>query len=141
MDRTDFDTSEAKQTRLLGLEVIVYLISVVTIDVRLGHQREGNTVVTLAKGGDAGIILRFLTTKLRSRYYQTNPVDGGKKNTWLDGKPRITRPLSCRTKPMTSVCSYGEKYSAYLVLIVEALETCLVADVSVPLAPGAEESG
>lgn len=79
MDRTNLDTSEAEQTRLLGLEVIVYLVSVISIDVRLGHQREGNAVVTLAKGGDAGIIFRFLTAKLRYRYYQTNLADGGKK--------------------------------------------------------------
>lgn len=42
---------------------------------------------------------------------------------------------------MNSACSYGEKYPAYLVFIIEALETCFVVDVSVPLAPGAEESG
>ena len=36
-------------------------------------------MVTLAEGGNAGVILRFLTAKLRARYYQTNSVGGGKK--------------------------------------------------------------
>jgi len=58
-------------------QVFVHLISVVTVDIRLGHRPEGNTVVTLAECGAAGVILRFLASKLRSRYCQTNPVGGG----------------------------------------------------------------
>jgi hypothetical protein len=63
----------------LRLEVFVRLASVVAVDVRLGHQRESDTVVKLAEGGDTGIILRFLTGKLRSRYYRTNPAHGSEK--------------------------------------------------------------
>ena len=79
MARTNLDTSEAEQTRLLRLEVFIHLVRVVSIDVRLDHQREGDTMVALAEGGNTGIILRFLTTKLRSRYYRANPANGGKK--------------------------------------------------------------
>lgn len=76
MARTNLDTSEAEQTRLLGLEIFIHLVGVVSVDVRLDHQREGNTVIALAEGGNAGIILRFLTAELRSRYYRANPADG-----------------------------------------------------------------
>lgn len=54
--------------------MFVYLVGVVTVDVRLCHQREGDTVVKLAEGGDAAVVLGFLTTKLRSRQYQTISV-------------------------------------------------------------------
>jgi hypothetical protein len=97
-------------------------------------------VVALAEGGDAGVILGFLATKLRSRYYLSNPAYCG-KYTWLHGKPRITRPLSCRTNSVNSVHSEGTRCPTYLVLVVEGLETYLMTDVSVPLVPGAEESG
>lgn len=74
MDRTNLDAGETEQTGLLGLEVFVHLVSVVAIDVGFGHQRECDTMVKLAEGGDTGVILRFLAAKLRPCHYQTNPV-------------------------------------------------------------------
>ena len=44
-------------------------------------------------------------------------------------------------KPVNSVCFDGEQHSAHLVLVVEALKTYLVADVSISLDLGAEECG
>jgi len=76
----------------LGLEVFVHLISVVTVDVRLGHQWKGNTVIALAEGSDAAVILWLLTSKLRSRYLRTNPMgDCGYLIAWEteDNKPLV----------------------------------------------------
>lgn len=65
MGPTNLDTGKAEQTRLLGLEIFVHLVSIIAVDVGLGRQWEGNTMVKFTKGGDAGIVLRFLTGKLR----------------------------------------------------------------------------
>ena len=65
MGPTNLDAGKAEQTCLLGLEIFVHLVTVVTVDVGLGHQWESNAMVTFAKGGNASIILRLLTGKLR----------------------------------------------------------------------------
>ena len=90
-------------------------------------------MIKFAERGDAGVILWFLTSKLRSCCYRMNQVEVG-RNTLLHEKPRITRPLSrCPLR------SEGEWCSACLVLVVEALKTCLIANVSTLLVPGAED--
>jgi len=72
MGLTNLDTSKAKQTCLLGLEIFVHLVSVVAIDVGFGHQWESNTMVHLAKGGNGLIVPRFLTVKLVAREAENN---------------------------------------------------------------------
>lgn len=52
--------------------MFVHLVGVVAVDVGLCHQRECDTVVKLAEGGDAGVIPWLLASKLRSRYHQAN---------------------------------------------------------------------
>lgn len=62
---TYLDAGETKQTRFLVLQPLVNLVGVVTIDVRLLHKRERDTVVTFTECGDLAIISRFLSTKLK----------------------------------------------------------------------------
>jgi len=47
--------------------------------------------------------------------------------------------LILQNEPDESVRSEGEWCSTHLVLVVEALKTCPIADVSVALFPGVEE--
>ena len=57
----------------MGLEVLVHLVGLVTVYVRLGHQRKCDAVVKLAEAGDAIVILWFLATELKSRRYRCMP--------------------------------------------------------------------
>ena len=58
-------------------------------------------------------------------------ADGG-RSTWLHGKPRRTKSLSCGMNLVNSV-RQKEQSSAYLVLVVEGLEAYVVAKVATHL--------
>ena len=115
---THLDAGEAEDAGLLGLEPLVDLVRVVAVDVRLGHEREGDTVVELAELGDLLVVLGLLAAELESkavsrvsailqrvkplpRSVRTFPRSacarsasggGGVRRTWLHGKPRMTKP-------------------------------------------------
>ena len=59
------DSLETQEPRLLLLQPLVHFIRVVTVDVGLGHQREGDTVVAFAELGNIIVGAGFLATELR----------------------------------------------------------------------------
>ena len=61
---TYLDAGEAEETGLLGLEPLVDLVRVVAVDIRLGHEREGDAVVELAELGDLLVVLGLLAAEL-----------------------------------------------------------------------------
>ena len=68
--RTYFDAGKAEEAGLLGLEPLVDLVRVVAVDVRLGHEREGDTMVKLTEFGDLLVALRLLAAKLHARGFR-----------------------------------------------------------------------
>ena len=62
--RAHLDAGKTKKTGLLGLEPLVDLVRVVAVDVRLGHEREGDAVVELAELGDLLVVLGLLAAEL-----------------------------------------------------------------------------
>ena len=61
---TYLDTSEAQNASLLALEPLVDLVRVVAVHVRLGHEREGDAMVELAKLCDLLVVLGLLASEL-----------------------------------------------------------------------------
>ena len=63
--RTHLDPGQPEQSRLLLLQPLVHFVRVVAVDVGLGHQREGDTVVAFAELGNIIVGAGFLATELR----------------------------------------------------------------------------
>lgn len=61
---TYFDTGKTKDTGLLALQPFVNLVGIVTVDVRLLHEGERDTVVAFAESSDFTVITRLLSTEL-----------------------------------------------------------------------------
>lgn len=63
-EMTHLDPRESQNTRLLALQPLVHLVGGITVDLRLGHQRESHAVVEHTELCDPLVVSRLLSAEL-----------------------------------------------------------------------------